>query len=254
MHTVRNRMANRPPARSKGKRPNPRPPAVPPPPFLLRASDPPSFPPGLIVPAPRGAIIAALPWPEAVASPALPEPPAPSPPKRAKPRRKPVAKPGRKRARSSSPKRAAAPPRRRARAAKVAAAQPPSVPQPAIDAATTDALLDRALSMKAEPMPQPNSSEPTAPPPAALSSAEVCPDQPLSRSRSLALPPPRSLGEAIGRWLRDAGRWIARLSARRRQSPAERAMLARASARHMAIQSQLAADATRVPPVIRPSV
>lgn len=64
MHTVRNRMANRPPARSKGKRPNPRPPAVPPPPFLLRASDPPSFPPGLIVPAPRGAIIAALPWPD----------------------------------------------------------------------------------------------------------------------------------------------------------------------------------------------
>lgn len=78
MHTVRNRVASRPrPPRSSTKGKVPRSAAlVAPtrrePAFLLRHPNPPAFPEHLILPAPRGAVIASVPWPERPVTPKAP--------------------------------------------------------------------------------------------------------------------------------------------------------------------------------------
>ena len=65
MHTVRNRVASKP--RNKGKMPPRGTRKKQEPAFMLKSGNPPAFPIGLIVPPPRGAMITAVPWPEAAA-------------------------------------------------------------------------------------------------------------------------------------------------------------------------------------------
>lgn len=76
---------------------------------------------------------------------------------------------------------------------------------------------------------------------ARVSSPPSADDAPLPRARSLALVRRQGLIDAIGLWLRDTGRWLARWSARRQKTRRDQHRLAQASARHRALQSQMEA-------------
>lgn len=236
MHTVRNRVASKP--RQKGK-------AAPPgvghvgkePAFLLRNGNPPAFPAGLIVPAPRGAIISLMPWPEVAASGAQTRL-APKASTRRKPaKRKTVAT-------RKSPARTPRAPKQAKRPA-VRSRKSPS-PKPAIALTAlavpeltpvmlADDLLGRALALKPEPV----AATPLAPavPPVMDPVGAGAPLIP--RSRAMSVKGGSTLREVIAHWLGEAGRLLARL--RRPGKSGERARVARANARHRALQSQFEA-------------
>lgn len=233
MHTVRNRAASTPrpprkatpPARARKRRE---------PPFMLQHGNPPAFPAGLIVPPPRGAVIATVPWPllpvEASARSGAEKPKrvrkAASSPKASGPRKP----------RKSSVGKSRAVPGKAKAAPRAATQQPTSITQDTAIPMTNADLLDRALAMQSETADAtlPAAIQPPAPatpPPAAGAT-------PLPRSRSLAHPRSHALLDVIGYWLRDAGRWLSRWSSGKSQA---RSMVARANARHCAMQSQIEA-------------
>lgn len=232
MHTVRNRVASKP--RQKGK-------AAPPPvgrvgneqAFLLRHGNPPAFPAGLFVPPPRGAVIASMPWPDLRA----PEKTVLEKRLPAKPvtRRKPAT---RKRA---TARKGTASTRKVARPRTAKPAPAPTLqalPEPAPAMFTQD-LLDRALAMRPEPATttSPTSALPPAP-------AQALPPfgagaSPIPRSRAISVQRGGALRDVIAQWLGEAGRWLSRLC--RPGKSAERAQVARANARHRALQSQFEA-------------
>jgi hypothetical protein len=209
MHTVRNRVAAKPrvsgKAKSPAKRTNRREPA-----FLLKSGNPPAFPAGLIIPPLRGAVIAAVPWPEA-----------PMPP--AAPKQKRAAKP-----RKAASGRKAGPAKRRAPVPKAARKVLPlpttakAEPMPTVD------LLSRALAMQAAPEVEPRFEARPAVPPADIM-------QPLPRAQSLvAAGHSGGLIDAIGHWLQGAARWLSTWRG-------QRTRIAQARARHHALQSQFEA-------------
>lgn len=233
MHTVRNRVASRPrPPRASTKGKVPRSPSPLPgrrePSFLLRQANPPAFPDHLILPAPRGAVIASVPWPES------PKPAAPKKPRK-------VAK-GKSAKRRPAPTRKTAPKKARspAKAAKALPRKPaaPAVPPPSPEppaAMTTIDLLDRALALEPEPAPefQPLVSAPLS----ASASPDVAESAPLPRSHSLTHPRGSGLLETIAQWFRSLAAW----RRTRATTARDRTQLARASARQRALQSQLEA-------------
>ncbi len=100
---------------------------------------------------------------------------------------------------------------------------------------TTQDLLERALALKPDPL-----ARATA---VAISPAPATPPltagaNPLPRWRALAPRRGHALRDAIAHWLKDTGRW---LSARFVRKAADRARVARANARHRALQSQFEA-------------
>jgi hypothetical protein len=207
MHTVRNRVAAKPrvsgKAKASAKRTNRREPA-----FLLKNGNPPAFPAGLIIPPPRGAVIAAVPWPEAPAVKLAPRPKRPAKPRkvsRAKPR-VPVAK-------------------KAARTAQSAPLPAKAQPMPTVD------LLSRALAVQPEPAPPTEAKQVSLPP--AVPPADAA--QPLPRARSLAATGNHgNLFDAIGHWLQGAARWLSTWRG-------QRTRIAQARARHHALQSQFEA-------------
>lgn len=225
MHTVRNRVAAKP--RSKGKsQPPARPRAKAEPAFMLRTGNPPAFPSGLIVPAPRGAVIRAVDMP--AAAPRVPGKPASR--RKAPARKTKTAKlsaQGQRKMRKQTVQAATA----------KGAASPPAWQPLAQDAATmtTQDRLERALALR----PAPAERAPTA----ATSPAPAMPPltagaNPLPRSRALAPQRGHALRDAIAHWLKDAGRW---LSVRLGRKAADRARVVRDNARHRALQSQFEA-------------
>lgn len=239
MHTVRNRIASKP--RQNGKVPSHGAPKMHEPAFMLRSGNPPAFPAGLIIPAPRGALITAVPWPEAGASetgisarPASRQKVDPGKPHH-----------GKSRKRKPTPKRKPKP--YAGRSHKALAAANPAFPLPnSLNAEApvtmmTEDLLDRALAMKPVPaedaliLPLAPPMAPAAPSPA-TAGANPCP-QPIPRSNALTAARSTALLDIIGYWLRDAGNWLVRRNTRRRKAE-ERALIARATARHHALQSQ----------------
>lgn len=264
MHTVRNRVASRPrPPRASAKGKVPRSPASTAPTapgrrepaFLLRHPDPPAFPAHLIVPAPRGVVIASVPWPEAstAETPPAAKKSATAKPKTAKSRTaKPsVAKGKSTRAKSSggkpcrsSPRKA--PARKSAGAAKSLCGKAPAVASAGLASPSAEQvratmtmidLLDRALAMEPElPLP--------SPPPGVVVAASACEvgnAAPLPRSRALVHGPGMGLLEAIGNWLRSAAKALAFWRPARREAALERTRLIRANARQRALQSQFEA-------------
>lgn len=235
MHTVRNRVAStpRPPGKAK---PSARARKRREPPFMLQHGNPPAFPAGLIVPPPRGAVIATVPWPLLPAE-------ASAPLRADKPKRVHKAAispkvPGPRKPRKSSARKSGAAPRKAKALARTTDPQPTSITQDTAIPMTTADLLDRALAMQSDKadatLPafiQPPA--PAAPPPAVGAT-------PLPRSRSLAHPRSHALLDVIGVWLRDAGRWLSRWSNGSPKSQA-RSIVARANARHRAMQSQIEA-------------
>lgn len=229
MHTVRNRVASRPRpprASTKGKVPRAhaqnRPSREPS--FLLRQPNPPAFPDHLILPAPRGAVIASVPWPES------PKPAAPK-----KPRKVAKGKSAKRRpapARKTAPKKAKAP----AKTAKAVPSKPaaPAVPPPSSEpsaAMTTIDLLDRALALEPElPALVPESLSATASP-------DVAESAPLPRSHSLVHPRGSGLLDTIAQWFRSLALW----RRARATTARDRTQLAQANARQRALQSQLEA-------------
>lgn len=281
MHTVRNRVASRPrPPRASTKGKVPRSPASTAPTasgrrepaFLLRHPDPPAFPAHLIVPAPRGVVIASVPWPEASTA---QTPPATGKSAKAKPRtaksrtaksrtaksrtatsgvakgKSASGKNSGGKARRSSPRKASA--RASTGAAKsvcgkgaaVAAevVTPPSAEQVPATMTMID-LLDRALAIEPElpPLsPQPNVV-------VAASPCDVTNVAPLPRSRALAHGPGKGLIEAIGNWLRSTAKALAFWRPARGETALERTRLSRANARQRALQSQFEAlEALKAP-------
>lgn len=214
MHTVRNRVASKP--RHQGKKRG-RSRAKAEPAFLLQTGNPPAFPAGLIVPPPRGASITTIPWPDV-------------PPVAAKPgnRRKSAAPKARKpRAGASRKVRSHA---SNAVEALVATGQPLSQEAPV--AMMTEDLLDRALAMKPLAVEDPTVVSPlVSGPPATDSTA------PIPRSRALAVAGSGAVFDRIGHWLREARTWLARFHGGGRKADA-RTRIARANARHRALQSQ----------------
>ncbi|MBF9151959.1 hypothetical protein [Novosphingobium jiangmenense] len=193
--------------------------------FLLRQANPPAFPDHLILPAPRGAVIASVPWPEA------PKPAAPK-----KPRKVAKGKSAKRRpttARKTAPKKAKAPARASPRKSAAPAVPPPSTEPPA--AMTTIDLLDRALALEPEPAPE---LRPLVPAPlSATASPDMAESAPLPRSHSLTHPRGSGLLETIAQWFRSLASWRRARAA----SARDRTQLARASARQRALQSQLEA-------------
>lgn len=238
MHTVRNRVASRPrPPRASAKGKVPRAPLPVParkePSFLLRQANPPAFPDHLILPAPRGAVIASVPWPEA------PKPPAPK-----KPRKVAKGKSARRRpgpARKTAPKKAKAPAKALPKKPAAPAVPPPSTELPA--PMTTLDLLDRALALEPEPAPE---FQPFVPAPlSATASPDVAEVAPLPRSQSLTHPRGSGLLDTIAQWFRSLALWRGVTGRRAR----DRTRLAQASARQRALQSQLEAlEALRAGP------
>lgn len=245
MHTVRNRVASRPrPPRSSTKGKVPRSAAlVAPtrrePAFLLRHPNPPAFPEHLILPAPRGAVIASVPWPERPVTPK-----APARKKRGKNDKGKTLK-GKleaKQCRPSPPRKAT---RRKAADARKPASQEaelpmaarppaamPSAPnvQPGSDATvamTMIDLLDRALAMEPELPSAPTES------PSAKASATMAEVTPLPRSHTPMLPRGSGLFETIAQWFRSLALWR---STRARKAQ-DRNHAVRANARHRALQS-----------------
>ncbi|MCY1669979.1 hypothetical protein OVA07_03020 [Novosphingobium sp. SL115] len=218
MHTVRNRVAAKPRvsgrAKSPAKRTNRREPA-----FLLKHGNPPAFPAGLIIPPPRGAVIAVVPWPEAPVPPAAP--------KRKRPAKQRKVSSGRK----AGPAKRPAPV---AKAARKAASMPNppvvianAIPAKAEPMPTVD-LLSRALAMQAAPEVELRVEARSVVPPADIM-------QPLSRAQSLvAAGHNGGFINAIGHWLQGAARWLATWRG-------QRARIAQARARHHALQSRFEA-------------
>lgn len=235
MHTVRNRVASKPRPMGKAK------PAVKrkrcEPAFMLKAGHPPAFPAGLIVPPPRGAVIATVPWPLAalpesalITAPATPSRKA-STPRKSAPRkpRKNAARKHRAASRNVKPK---------VQVASVA----PDKPEATAPMLTAD-LLDRALAMQAPPVEETAPVAPSSPAPAANPLAAGV--TPIPRFRAIAQHRSTALLDVIGCWLRDAGRWLTRWG-RARQKAEARTQVARANARLRALQSQVEAlDALR---------
>lgn len=236
MHTVRNRVASRPRpprASAKGKVPRSTPGALHrrEPAFLLRQPNPPAFPEYLILPAPRGAVISTLPWPE---------PPAAAAPKkrrkaakgkgaasrRSQPMSSQVSKSqsaSRKTAVRKSPS-----PRKAPKIQVVAKASAETPPSEAPVAMTTIDLIDRALAMEPElpaPLPQPVS---------ATASATVADSRPLPRSQTPMLLRGSGFFDLIVRLFSGLATW----RSTRRQSARDRTRLVRANARQRAMQSQ----------------
>lgn len=227
MHTVRNRVASRPrPPRAsiRGKPPRSKASAVSlrEPSFLLRQANPPAFPDHLILPAPRGAVIASIPWPEAPATPSSKKPRKVAKGKSAK--RRPTT--ARKASRKKSANRTRAPAKRASAAATAAL---PSTEAPA--AMTTIDLLDRALALEPEvpeALPQRHS---------ATASATVAEPTPLPRSHAPMRPRGSGLLEVISQWFHSLAAW----RRMRRDTAQKRSSLARANARQRALQSQFEA-------------
>lgn len=204
MHTVRNRVASRPrPPRASTKGKVPRIPALEcarrEPSFLLRQPHPPAFPAHLILPAPRGAVISTVPWPEQAA-------PKPKKARKAAKRKanKGPAKTGRTAARKSTQKKASS---RNKALPKSAATGTPDVqllPEQ-LHALTASELLDRALAMEPElPPPGPaRLQRPVAATPPSL----VADDAPLPRERSPALLRGSGLLETIALWVKSLAFW-----------------------------------------------
>ena len=191
---------------------------------MLNAGNPPAFPPGLIIPPPRGAMITAVPWPEVAA---------PKPRKAAKPvvrRKAATAKPGAPK--TTSPRKPRVSPKSRSPKAPAIAAQVLTHDAPA--PVKTEELLDRALATRPRPAAKavgqvrvslPHTSTP----------AEA--GRPIPRSQALAATRGQGLFDIIGHWLRDAGSWLDRLTKGRRKAQ-DRAQAARVKSRHHALQSQ----------------
>lgn len=236
MHTVRNRVASRPrvPAKAKppAKRNSRREPA-----FLLKNGNPPAFPPGLIIPPPRGAVIAAIDWPDApkiertVTRKAAARKQHPSQQKSALPKH---GKPKRKAAKQSKPQRPLA-----ASGPLAEAARPQSVDiMKGNETLVAEDLLTRALAIQPPSMPD----APIMPKVVAAAAPDsVDAAKPLHRSRALTAPGGHGLFGSISHWLQGAGRWLSQWRAQQRRSAAERARLAQARARHRALQSQFEA-------------
>lgn len=236
MYTVRNRVASRPrvPAKAKppAKRSKQREPA-----FLLKNGNPPAFPPGLIIPPPRGAVIAAIDWPDApkiertVTRKATARKHAANQQKSALARR---GNPKLKTAKQPKP--------RRPRAASGPLAEA-ARPQPADimkgnETLVAEDLLTRALAIQPPSMPD----APIMPKVVAAAAPDsVDAAKPLHRSRALTTTGSHGLFGTISQWLQGAGRWLSQWRAQQRRSAAERARLAQARARHRALQSQFEA-------------
>jgi len=223
MHTVRNRVASKP--RHKGKTQPPGPARKPEPAFLLKSGNPPAFPAGLIIPAPRGAMITAVPWPDVGGGRAGVS-------ARSAPRSK-GAQPAKVR-KSKAPKHRAATSRKARRTDKPAVTLTTPLAQEAPVPMMTVDLLDRALAVKPALAEDALILKPTPRP--AGAAATSTPD-PIPRSKALAPARSTALLDIIGYWLRDAGNWLVRRNMSRRQAE-ERTRMARASARLHALQSQ----------------
>jgi hypothetical protein len=99
-----------------------------------------------------------------------------------------------------------------------------------------------ALSLPAAPEPLIVAEQPPAAALAALAEGQSLPEtMPLQRSRALVPARRQGLIDTIAFLLRDSGRRLARWSAKRERSRAERALLIQAEARQRALLSQLAA-------------
>jgi hypothetical protein len=222
MPTVRNRVASKPrtksktPARASRKKEQPA--------FILNAGNPPAFPTGLIIPPPRGAMITAVPWPEA----AVPKPRKGA--KAAVRRKAAAAKPGAPK--TAAPRKPRVSPKSRSPKAPAIAAQVLTKDAPA--PMMTEDLLDRALAMRPQPADT-AVAEVRASPQQVSTPAE--PDRPIPRSQALAITRGHGLFDIIGHWLRDAGSWLDRLTKGRRKAE-HRTRAARANARQRALQSQ----------------
>ncbi|MBB3859656.1 hypothetical protein GGQ88_000896 [Novosphingobium hassiacum] len=229
MHTVRNRVASKPRPMGKAK------PAVNrkrrEPAFMLKSGHPPAFPAGLIVPPPRGAVIATVPWPAPArvesALITLPAKPArkPSGPRKARKARKSAAR----KHRSASGK------QKRTRQVAMITHDKQEATAPMI---TAD-LLDRALAMQATPVEAAVIAVPPTPAPAAAPTLAAG-VTPIPRSHAVAQHRSTALLDVIGYWLRDAGRRLLRWGQPRHRAKA-RVQVARANARLRAMQSQVEA-------------
>lgn len=191
---------------------------------MLNAGNPPAFPTGLIIPPPRGAMITAVPWPEA----AVPKPRKGA--KAAVRRKAAAAKPGAPK--TAAPRKPRVSPKSRSPKAPAIAAQVLTQDPPA--PMMTEDLLDRALAMRPQPADT-AVAEVRASPPQISTPAEA--DRPIPRSQALAITRGHGLFDIIGHWLRDAGSWLGRLSRGSRQAE-DRALATRTKARHNALQSQ----------------
>ncbi len=238
MHTVRNRVASRSRPMGKAKSAGSRKHCEPA--FMLKSGNPPAFPAGLIVPPPRGAVIATVPWPApASLESALIVLPAKPLRKPASARRSAPRKP--RKPRKSAARKPRAAPRRPKHAAQVASIAPDK--QEATVPMLTADLLDRALAMQATPEETAATAAPPPPAPAAPPLAAGV--TPIPRSRAIAQHRSNALLDVIGYWLRDAGRWLTRWGKARQKAQA-RTQVARANARLRALQSQVEAlDALR---------
>lgn len=220
MHTVRNRVASKPRPMGKAKpagNAKRREPA-----FMLKSGNPPAFPAGLIVRPPRGAVITAVPWPAM----AMPESKPVIAVKSEIPRKP-------RNARKQSARKPRATLRKPKAAAQIAIIVPDK--QDATAPMLTADLLDRALAMQATPVETAVAVVPPPRAPAALPHAAGV--TPIPRSRALAQHRSNALFDAIGYWLRYAGRWLTRWGGGQRKDDV-RALVARANARHRALQSQ----------------
>lgn len=230
MHTVRNRVASRP-----------RPPAVrrtlprTKDAFLLLTPTPPAFPPHLILPPARGAVIRTIPWPESAESGVVT---ARSVAKRSKkPRKVATRKNATQKRRKAGPKKAAIP-RVAANPTPLAAPDTPFVIEDTRPMFAND-LLERALAVQPDAAPPEQADSQ----PARASAGSALPDtadqsagsQPLPRSRMLTVHRGSGLVEAIGRWLIS---FRQRLASRTKASREDRIRLGRAERRHRALQVQ----------------
>ena len=147
-------------------------------------------------------------------------------------------KPGARKVRAALPK--AKPNARPGAAACKAIVNSPSQPtmQDTSAAMMTADLLDRALAMQSDPVEVVPAIVPPLPAPAADPLAVGA--TPLPRARAIAHQRSNALLDVIGYWLRDAGRWLSRWGKVRRKAEA-RSIVARATARHRALQSQVEA-------------
>lgn len=203
MHTVRNRVASRPrPPRASTKGKVPRTPALEcarrEPSFLLRQPHPPAFPAHLILPAPRGAVISTVPWPEQAA------------PKRKKARKatkrkgKGQARTVQTTARKSTPKKAPARAKAPPKSATTICPDVELLPDE-LHVLTASELLDRALAMEPELPAQGPARLPR--PVAATPPSHVADDAPLPRERSPTLLRGSGLLETIALWVKSLAFW-----------------------------------------------
>ena len=230
MHTVRNRVASRPRPPAV-KRTIPRTKDA----FLLLTPTPPAFPPHLILPPARGAVIRTIPWPENAECGVVT---ARSVAKRSKKTRKVATRKNAiQKRRKAGPKKAAIP-RLATKPTPFAAPDTPLVIEDTRPMFAND-LLERALAVQPDAAPP----EQANPQPAKASAGTALPDtadqsagsQPLPRSRMLTVHRGSGMVEAIGRWL---STFRQRLASRTKASREDRMRLSRAERRHRALQVQ----------------